>query len=283
MKEITTFTLILIFIFNINVSFSQNYFGAKLTPNEIYDTLQSVTVPKVKGFLKSNVDLSKYTPPPGDQGIQSSCVAWAAAYSLRSYCEYKRYYEIPILGEDTSDWEFVYSPSFIYNQLNGGVDSGINVYEALNLMRTIGTAYWKDMKYNQNDYTTLPNARQRNLAKAHKINAFYAFQPNQLDIDTFKTILNSDNPIIVVINIDSVFCVNGNNINSKVPYTWKDNKSDTKYLHAVSIVGYDDKNSAFKVLNSWGKKWGNEGYFWIDYRFIKESNCILQAFTITVN
>ena len=31
------------------------------------------------------------------------------------------------------------------------------------------------------------------------------------------------------------------------------------------VVGYADQLKAFKVLNSWGTKWGDRGYAWIDY------------------
>jgi hypothetical protein len=35
--------------------------------------------------------------------------------------------------------------------------------------------------------------------------------------------------------------------------------------HAMLIVGYDDDKQAVLVLNSWGKNFGNNGYFWIRY------------------
>ena len=35
--------------------------------------------------------------------------------------------------------------------------------------------------------------------------------------------------------------------------------------HAVLLVGYDDDNQCFKVKNSWGKNWGEDGYFRIAY------------------
>jgi len=37
--------------------------------------------------------------------------------------------------------------------------------------------------------------------------------------------------------------------------------------HAVLVVGYSDRRSAFFVRNSWGRQWGLNGYFWLPYRF----------------
>ncbi|MCG8453026.1 MAG: C1 family peptidase [Spirochaetales bacterium] len=35
--------------------------------------------------------------------------------------------------------------------------------------------------------------------------------------------------------------------------------------HAYVIVGYDDERSSFVVLNSWGTKWGNQGFASLQY------------------
>ena len=35
--------------------------------------------------------------------------------------------------------------------------------------------------------------------------------------------------------------------------------------HAMCIVGYDDERHAFKVRNSWGDEWSDQGYLWMDY------------------
>ena len=32
------------------------------------------------------------------------------------------------------------------------------------------------------------------------------------------------------------------------------------------VVGYSNENNAFKVVNSWGAGWGDEGFVWIDYK-----------------
>ena len=42
--------------------------------------------------------------------------------------------------------------------------------------------------------------------------------------------------------------------------------------HAVMAVGYDDSRSRFLVRNSWGAKWGKDGYFTMPYPYLTESN-----------
>jgi hypothetical protein len=36
-------------------------------------------------------------------------------------------------------------------------------------------------------------------------------------------------------------------------------------MHAMCIVGYDDARQAYKVRNSWGSDWGENGYMWMSY------------------
>lgn len=35
--------------------------------------------------------------------------------------------------------------------------------------------------------------------------------------------------------------------------------------HAVIIVGWDDDKGAWRVRNSWGRGWGEDGYAWVKY------------------
>ena len=39
--------------------------------------------------------------------------------------------------------------------------------------------------------------------------------------------------------------------------------------HSVVITGWDDKKRAWRVKNSWGRKWGEKGYAWVGYGSLK--------------
>ncbi len=38
-----------------------------------------------------------------------------------------------------------------------------------------------------------------------------------------------------------------------------------KINHAVTLVGWDDDRNAWRIKNSWGTRWGEDGFMWIDY------------------
>ncbi len=36
-------------------------------------------------------------------------------------------------------------------------------------------------------------------------------------------------------------------------------------MHAMALVGYDESRQAFRLINSWGRTWGDGGYAWLAY------------------
>ena len=38
--------------------------------------------------------------------------------------------------------------------------------------------------------------------------------------------------------------------------------------HVVLVVGYDDARQAFRIKNSWGPSWGENGYAWVSYDYV---------------
>ena len=41
----------------------------------------------------------------------------------------------------------------------------------------------------------------------------------------------------------------------------------------MALVGYDNSKNAFRVRNSWGTSWGDNGSIWVDYDFFCKSFC----------
>lgn len=51
--------------------------------------------------------------------------------------------------------------------------------------------------------------------------------------------------------------------------------------HAVLCVGYDDTKQMVIVRNSWGSNWGLNGYFYMPYAYITNSNLATDMWAIT--
>lgn len=206
--------------------------------------------------LPRRVDLSAEFPPPGNQGAQGSCVAWATGYALRSYQHHIRS-RASLVTNGHIDSSRVFSPAFIYNQINNGRDAGSLFSDALQLMQTRGVAPLQYMPYSQNDYTSMPSQTALAVAQNYRI-AFWK-QVSVNEPIELKSQLNAGYPIIIGATIDQGFD------NAGKGFVW--NQVTGKQLggHAMLVIGYDDDRNAFRVLNSWGTSWGDGGYYWLDY------------------
>ena len=220
-------------------------------PRGFYDGAR-LGAPGADPALPSAVDLSKDFPLPGNQGHQSSCVGWATAYALKSYQERVE------IGWSLEPAEHRFSPAYIYNQINGGVDQGSWIHDALNLVVDQGVAPLAQMPYNDNDFLTQPNAATRQEASQFKGMSWKTVN----GILEIKDALANHLPVVAAVFVygdmkllrgpDSVYNTFGGGLGG---------------LHAITITGYDDERygGAFKIINSWGQNFGDGGYFWLPY------------------
>lgn len=219
------------------------------------------------GTRPSRYDLTQKMPPvdPVGQGTQNSCVSWALAYATFSYYDHKvnntNFYSGSQINRTS-----VFSPSFIYNQINNGVDKGSNFWDAINLMKSSGVATWNAMPYNNTDFTTQPNNQQLTEAANHKIAYGFIIEPiNDANIAKIKDYVSTDNPVIIRVLPDD----NMNNY-SNTDTIWSSvGQNQGTFGHAMVIVGYDDSKSAFKVQNSYGTTYKANGFLWITYSNLK--------------
>lgn len=229
--------------------------GLTFTPADQYETVPIASTPFSGDELPASVDLSRSLPPPGHQGNQNSCVGWAVAYALKTYQEQRELnWQVERSpGQPHSDR--VFSPSFIYNQINNGQDGGSLFTDAFAVLSEQGAAPLSAMPYSA--YNTPIPAAARQAARQYRINTWR--RVNVQDLREMKAQLNAGLPVVIGALVDDGF------VALRAGQTWRATNGAVRGGHAMLVVGYDDARNAFKVINSWGRDWADGGYAWIDY------------------
>jgi hypothetical protein len=222
---------------------------------------------RFRAFLAPKVDLSDMFPPPSNQGSQPSCVAWASAYAARSYL-YGR--EIGRRVEQPVD---LLSPAYIYNSLRTpgpACNSPIPIQRALDFMKADGVVSLADYPYDEfkcgePDKTLASKALRFRIADWRAIDRVgdgdYWDRP--IALDDVKGALSRGAPVIFAMPVTSAF------FDLKPDAIYKTDVNNRKRYHAMVVVGYDEAKQAVRVINSWGQKWADGGFGWIDYDTFK--------------
>lgn len=207
-------------------------------------------------------DISMYLPRVKSQGKQGSCVAWAAGYYLKSFQENLEDFNNGILTMDNE-----MSPAYIYNQIKVSDCAGGSVVQhALDTIISQGIVNYNVMVYTENECSTQPTEQQKTLAESNKIDKYFYLDPDMVFEQTKAALLNNQ-PVVIAITIDRSY-FGARDTNGEFIYR-KFSSADGG--HAMLVVGYDDDRNAFKVVNSWGTEWGNQGFVWIDYKAFQEA------------
>lgn len=235
--------------------------GLRFVPPEELRGIPLAELPYAGFELPARVDLSEHMPPPGHQAQQNSCAAWASAYAVKTYQE-KVEQRYLLVDKGQTHWSRIFSPAFVYNQINQGRDGGATLVDALNLLRSKGALSWADMPYLSDNITQYPSAQQ--LQKARRFRIAYWRQVNVADVMEIKSHVHAGYPVMTGMLIDQSFY----HLKKEI---WSTFDGTSKVGHAVVIVGFDDSKHAFKVMNSWGKDWSEDGYGWITYRHFRKA------------
>lgn len=224
----------------------------------------------VGGKVAGVVDLSPWLPPIGNQGSYGSCTAWATAYYARTWL----YAHAHDLKTNDLTKEDIFSPAYIFKALDYKYKNekckGSCIFGALRHMQYSGVASWSGMgrlQFESKEDCDCDNtaAADKNAAK-YKIGSYREVEIG--DPAKLKRYLYEGHPIVFGARLGDNFM---NARGSDVLYSHGTfNRTGMHSYHAITLVGYDDnmgKNGAFKVVNSWGESWGDDGFIWIDYDF----------------
>ena len=227
--------------------------------------------------LKPSVTLEKNFPPIGDQGSYGTCVVWSVGYNLKTALNAIEKGWTP---EQLADKSYQTSPKDLWFAIPSDSKSaqcnGTNFEPAMDALIATGAANLSAAPYSGLGSCTGSAAgnSQNKLANYRKIAAKQdglSLAEQGLTVENFKGYLNAGRPIAIGAQLGDRFMKwNSSAVISSDTYS---NPGMQHAYHAMTLVGYDDNKNAFRVRNSWGTSWGDNGSIWVDYNFFCESFC----------
>jgi C1A family cysteine protease len=209
--------------------------------------------------IPTSVDLRKKCPPVYDQGHLGSCTANALSAA----------FQFDLKKQKKPD--FMPSRLFIYYNERVLIhtensDSGAYIRDGIKSMDKQGVCMEKSWPYDIDKFTEKPPAKCYKDALKNQIQSYHRLTNvlNQL-----QACLAEGYPFVFGFTVFQSFMTAEVARTGKMPMP----KPSEKVLggHAVMAVGYDDIKRAFIVRNSWGKAWGDAGYFYMPYAYITDS------------
>lgn len=220
--------------------------------------------PTFRAFLPARIDLSYLLPIPGDQKSAGSCTAWAVGYAARAY------YANTVEQRNPNSRANIPSPSYIYRAIleSPGKCTGTRIPDALDLLKDRGVLSLSQLPYDERNCSPL-SFEQMARASDFRIDGWNVVRRDTADqfLDNVKGELAQSNPVIIAMRASDSFdrLRPGEIFHS--PSACK--AGEQSCGHAVVAVGYDEQKQAFKLINSWGTKWGDGGFGWIAYEAFK--------------
>ncbi|MFK5983705.1 MAG: DUF4384 domain-containing protein [Flavobacteriaceae bacterium] len=223
-------------------------------------------------YLPASYSLEEYAPIPGNQGQYGTCVAYASAYGLRTIMLAK---DLGITNKQVIT-ENALSPSYIYTLIKYeddiNCDKGADPRLGLEALKIAGAPLLKTLPYACNpDISTEAQLE----AIDYKIRDYQTLFFGDTDIPNFKVnstkkALSEGYPVLLGTKLPPSFF--------EAKLVWhslaseKDEIAVKHGYHAMVVIGYDDdfEGGAFRVLNSWGTDWGDNGFIWIPYTEYEE-------------
>jgi len=254
-------------------------------PDKIQRDIKSFS--DVSSF-KPSVSLESKFPPIQSQGQYGTCTAWSTGYAFKTALNAidKNWssgdLENPQNQTSPKDlWQIVPSDK------KGNNCNGVAFVNAMDALISKGAKSLAEAPYEMEGQcgTTSNGNPENKLANYRKIAQNYVIydevtyknsKKEGMDLDNFKGYLAQGRPVLITGKLGNRFdrwkgdaVINVDYHGGRYLSKWG--------IHAMVLVGYDDskgENGAFRVRNSWGTDWGDEGSIWVDYNYFLEGFCV---------
>ena len=175
--------------------------------------------------------------------------------------------------ERVSGNKFVASPSFLYyntRYLEGkeNYDCFVGIRDNINCLNKIGVC--REEIYSTNKINELPNTSIYDEAKKYRGFMYKIIKP---DLTQIKACLTLRRPILCGFSVPKQY--DDPNWNTSLdPLVPPQSKGKLLGGRTGLIIGYNDERKIFKIMDSRGESWGNDGTFNMHYDMVTKGLCV---------
>jgi hypothetical protein len=280
------FNSVLFLLFLFKVSLAQNYVisdsfnnsVASVWPKsvnllKVFEPYTILTEIGINARTPNAIDLSAYLPRIGDQRKGSCCAAYSTSWVMHSIVTNILYSNSSKKPDFYSQYKnYIFNPVITYAQTirNTQKTCGAPVSLAQCILAITKNRGVRLSEYDIDDNSDpcICNIDWRRLDSLERLDdKFLSFRTisNFTDASFIKELM-SGHPIGFEFKLPNNFYEFG--LNKNWDYIFKP-KMHTygNAVHAAVIVGYDAVNRKYKVANSYGKDWGDNGFFYLSFNF----------------
>ena len=230
--------------------------------------------------ISKAASLTKYCPPPVDQGKTVTCGGICIAYWMTIREAYQiNWQDKSVIDDNMYSIDHIYKIPKHKRKVNCE-QTLTNLSTTFEYLKTDGITKEKDSDDGRLDCYI--NLNQLKNAKRYYIEDYYPLfrwngrkEKNQIKL--IQKQISDGKPVIAVIKLTNSF----KKLDDQELWQLKAEDRKTKQYHAITVVAYDDQYryedpngdeqfGAFQILNSWGEEWGKNGMAWIPYTYFGE-------------
>jgi len=210
-----------------------------------------------------SVDLRPYSSPRHDQGQTGSCVAQSVVKSLENLerqklCAQQGLQPSQLGPEDHKNLSALALYYLCREKMTPSrvsEDTGTYVSLACDCLRLFGVCTEESWPFDPRKVFEAPSIMAMREAYDHKISAYYRIRSTGQDrVDNVIAALRSRHPVVYGTEV-------GENWIRYRAGQVLGRPDAAQGAHATHLVGWDQARAVFIGENSWGRQWGDDGYY----------------------